>query len=445
MDAQPDPTRETDEPPPAAQRIERRYAPHPARAAVINEVHTRPFVPLPTPLSIFHFAFMNDAGGASADQERLVALLADRGLPPLPSGARHHRFSLPGIAVRWESHTEFTTYGFQVEDPGGAPFEHPVPNAVLEILSDPPGGLLVATRVTVRAPDASDPRLDGFDLASRCLSEVQGDDAVIATDLKPDAAGFTRFLVENHAMEPMQTGAVVQRLLEIETYRTLALLGLPEALKAGPTVRQIEEDLAAVTEEMRAVTGLTGNRALLGRLTELAGETEAIVAATSYRFSATRAYENIVTTRLTTLDEQALDGHLTLSAFLMRRMSPAMRTCQSTENRLEALSEKLTRAASLLRARVDVELESQNRDLLEAMNRRAQLQLRLQRTVEGLSVAAVTYYVVGLISYLAKGGAELGLTYSPAVIAAAAVPIVALVIGLFVRQIRNRHKDDEEI
>ncbi len=439
-----DPAPEGDNGPDAASfaRIERRFAAHPDRGAIINEVHTRPFHPLPTPVQVFHFAFMKAPGGSDADRQRLQDLFRDRGLPPLPEGARHHRFALPGITVRWETHTEFTTYSFQVEDRDGAPFEQAMPQLVTEVLSEPPGGLMVATRVTVRPPGSGERRLDGFDLASLCLSEVQDGEAVIATDLRPDAAGFTRFLIENHGMEPMQTGTMVQRLLEIETYRTVALLGLPEAQNAGPHVRQIEEGLAEITEEMRAVSGLTGNRALLDRLAGLAGEVEAIMAATSYRFSATRAYDSIVTQRLRTFDERALDGQLTLTAFLGRRMTPAMQFCQSTEKRLGALSEKLARAASLLRARVDVELESQNRDLLEAMNRRAQLQLRLQRTVEGLSVAAVSYYIVSLIYYLARGAADAGFPVSPGIVAAIAVPTVLIGIGLLVRYIRRQHQDD---
>ena len=47
-------------------------------------------------------------------------------------------------------------------------------------------------------------------------------------------------------------------------------------------------------------------------------------------------------------------------------------------------------------------------NLLGAMNRRQQLQLRLQATVEGLSVAAITYYIVGLVGYAAKGLKEGG-------------------------------------
>src|SRR5919202_179732 len=114
----------------------------------------------------------------------------------------------------------------------------------------------------------------------------------------------------------------------------------------------------------------------------------------------------------------------------MRRScaSGAMRSAQAVEDRQTSLSAKLARSANLLRTRVDIELQSQNRDLLSAMNRRTQLQLRLQQTVEGLSVAAVSYYVVGLVGYLAKGAKDAGYPVQPELVMAASVPIAVLAL-----------------
>src|SRR3546814_19661742 len=85
-----------------------------------------------------------------------------------------------------------------------------------------------------------------------------------------------------------------------------------------------------------------------------------------------------------------------------RRLAPAMRTCESTAGRLETLASRVGRASNLLRTRVDIQLEAQNRDVLVSMNRRARLQLRLQETVEGLSVVAIRYYTVELAAHAAK-------------------------------------------
>jgi uncharacterized membrane-anchored protein len=231
----------------------------------------------------------------------------------------------------------------------------------------------------------------------------------------------------------------VQRIVETETYRTLALLGLPEAQRLSPSIARIEMRLAEVTEEMRRTDKLIDNHRLLDELTALAAELEAGAAASLFRFGASRAYSEIIQLRLQTIGERKIEGFPTWSSFLARRMAPAMRTCLTTEERQTNLSEKLARAANLLRTRVDVELERQNRDLLKSMNERTRLQLRLQTTVEGLSVAAVSYYVVGLFGYLVKGLHDEGAPVDISRATALFVPVAVLAIWWMVRRIRRRH------
>ena len=160
-------------------------------------------------------------------------------------------------------------------------------------------------------------------------------------------------------------------------------------------------------------SSLANNNRLLDELTALAAELEAGAAGSLFRFGASRAYDEIVQTRLRIIGERKVGGLPTWSSFLARRMAPAIRTCIATEERQANLSRKLARAAQLLRTRVDVEVEQQNRDLLRSMNARTRLQLRLQATVEGLSVAAISYYVVGLFGYLVKGAHDAGWPVDP--------------------------------
>ena len=247
-----------------------------------------------------------------------------------------------------------------------------------------------------------------FNRASLAVAENAEGDALFATDFQADPAGFVRILVLDRGLGAERAGALAQRIVELETYRTLALLGLPEAQRLTPSINRIETRLAEVTEEMRRTDKLIDNHRLLDELTALAAELEAGAAASLFRFGASRAYNEIVQLRLATIGERKVEGLPTWSSFLARRMAPAMRTCATTEDRQTNLSEKLARAANLLRTRVDVELERQNRDLLKSMNERTRLQLRLQTTVEGLSVAAVSYYVVGLFGYLVKGAQDEG-------------------------------------
>lgn len=425
-----------------------RLAPHPMRTAIIGEVHARPFTAINLPCRIVHFAFDTSGSAAQADRAALVAFCQSRGLPPPAATEKHHRVPFGVTVMRWEQHSEFTTYTWEMPaDPGGAPF-HPDASSIaapMRLLPQP-GPLLVAIDLhllTEDLPRTAPERL--FDRASLAVAENTDGVAVYATDFQAGPSGFVRILVVDRGMSPDRAGATVQRIIEVETYRTLALLGLPEAQRLAPSIAASEKRLAEVTEEMRRPGDLAANHKLLDELTALAAEVEAGAAASVFRFGASRAYEEIVSQRLQTLGERKVSGLPTWSSFLARRMNPALRTCATIENRQSNLSLKLARAANLLRTRVDVELEQQNQELLKSMNARTRLQLRLQTTVEGLSVAAITYYVVGLFGYLVKAAHDSGRMHlEPSIATAFFVPVAAFAIWWTVRSIRKKHIADEE-
>jgi uncharacterized membrane-anchored protein len=419
-----------------------RLTPHTLRAAVLGEVHARPFTAIETPRRILHFAFDTVGEGARLDRAALADFCARRGLEPLKEGAKHHRVTLGGATLRWEQHSEFTTYTWELPSESSMPFHPAASSLAAPMASLPqPGPLLVALDLHLLADNKKKKiaieKL--FDRASLAVAENSDGNALFATDFQADPSGFVRVLVLDRGLGPERAGAVVQRIIELETYRTLALLGLPEAQRLTPSINRIETRLAEVTDEMRRTDKLIDNHRLLDELTELAAELEAGAAASLFRFGASRAYHEIVQLRLATIGERKVEGLPTWSSFLARRMSPAMRTCATTEARQADLSEKLARAANLLRTRVDVELERQNRDLLKSMNDRTRLQLRLQTTVEGLSVAAVSYYVVGLFGYLMKGLHDEGVPVDISLATALFVPVAVLAIWWVVRRIRRKH------
>jgi uncharacterized membrane-anchored protein len=419
-----------------------RLTPHHLRAAVLGEVHARPFTAIETPRRILHFAFDTGGGAAQRDRAALTDFCARRGLEPLKEGAKHHRVTLGGATLRWEQHSEFTTYTWELRSESSVPFHPATSSLAAPMASLPqPGPVLVALDLHLLADNKKKKiaieKL--FDRASLAVAENSDGNALFATDFQADPSGFVRVLVLDRGLGPERAGAVVQRIIELETYRTLALLGLPEAQRLTPSINRIETRLAEVADEMRHAGGLIDNQRLLEELTELASELEAGAAASLFRFGASRAYHEIVQLRLNTIGERKIEGLPTWSSFLARRMSPAMRTCATTEARQADLSEKLARAANLLRTKVDVELEQQNRDLLKSMNDRTRLQLRLQTTVEGLSVAAVSYYVVGLFGYLMKGLHDEGVPVDISLATALFVPVAVLGIWWAVRRIRRRH------
>jgi uncharacterized membrane-anchored protein len=420
----------------------RHLAAHPLRAAILGEVHARPFTAIETPRRILHFAFDTSGGRATADQTALAMFCERRGLTAPKPSDRQHRVIFSGTVMRWEQHSEFTTYTWELPSPAQPPF-HPPATALAAPMAElpQPGPLLVALDVDLVADSAlKTPPEKLFDRASLAVAENSDSLALFATDFQTDPGGFVRVLIVDRGLGAERAGALVQRVIELETYRTLALLGLPESHRLSPSINAIERRLAEITEEMRGTSVLTDNHRLLDELTALAAELEAGATASLFRFGASRAYNEIVHLRLQTIGERKVGGLPTWSSFLARRMAPAMRTCITTEERQANLSRKLARTANLLRTRVDVELERQNRDLLTSMNERTRLQLRLQATVEGLSVAAITYYVVGLFGYIVKGAHDAGLIQvEPTFVIAGFVPLAALAIWGLVRHIRRSH------
>jgi uncharacterized membrane-anchored protein len=421
-----------------------RLEPHPLRAAILGEVHARPFTALTTPARVLHFAFDTPGERAIADRAALVDLCRRRELTAPKASDKHLRVTLGATILRWEQHSEFTTYTWELPaEPGAAAF-HPGAASLASpmTLVPQPGPLLAAIDLHLLA-DAAHERAAPerlFQRASLAVAENSDGTALYATDFQADPAGFVRILVVDRGLGAERAGALVQRLIELETYRTLALLGLPKAQQLAPSINRIERRLAEVMDEIRRADDLADNRRLLNELTALAAELESGAAHSLFRFGASRAYDEIVKLRLQTIGERKVGGLPTWSSFLARRMAPAMRTCVTTEERQANLSRKLARAANLLRTRVDVEQERQNQELLQSMNTRTRLQLRLQATVEGLSVAAISYYVVGLFGYLVKGAHDSGLVHvEPNLATATFVPFAVLFIWWLVRRIRKRH------
>ena len=408
------------------------------RAAAIDEVHARPHLTIEAPRSILQLAFMTE-GNQHKDQVAMSELSQRFGVDEPNHATPLHGLTWDDGDLHCEKHTEFSTYLWcaSLDPKTGKPAgENPFKHGFV-----PPGAVVSGVRLRLLPWTAdADKEADRFDRASLCYSVVENGAAAILTDFRQDDEGLTDILILCRDLNPTRAGALAQRLLEIENYRTLALLSLPLTRSMATELRRMESRLAVITDEM--CTNLAARRdsdVLLAELTSLAAELEAGVAAYLYRFGASRAYYDIVEERLALLSEQAVPGYCTWHDFLQRRIAPAMRTCQSVKDRQAKLSDKLNRAISLLRSWIDVELQRQNRDLLTSMNNRAKMQLRLQQTVEGLSVAAISYYVVSLLGYLLKG---IPITHEIAApVTAVLVPAVMLTIWWIVRRIRHTHGD----
>ncbi len=415
---------------------------HPLRRRLNDEVHARPYAKLVAPLRALHLALLTGEGGGAEDRAHLARLCADFEVDPPREDDIHMLLDFGAFSVKWERHAEFSTYTFYGGVETGPSFAGPATDAVpQDWLESLPGERLVAVRVEVLGPETPEPGFEEllaiFENDRFCGAEVIGGAACAWMDFTIHADGFGRLLIKDRHLRPRQTGRLVQRLLEIDTYRMMALLALPLARETGPKLSAAAEGLAEITGRMPQIAALDDERQMLAELTRLSGEIEQVAAQTGYRFSAARAYHALVERRIEELREVRLEGLQTFGEFMDRRLSPAIRTCQAVADRIDRLSQRLTRASQLLRARVEIELQAQNQDVLARMDRRAKLQLRLQETVEGLSVAAITYYLVGLGAYAAKALKVSGLPLDADIAPGLAIPIVAGLVWYGVRRVRR--------
>lgn len=418
---------------------------HPLRYRLANELHARPFPSLGVPATAVYLAVkrVEDAAARDrgADMDHLTALLDRHGAAHPQPGATHYSGRIGRHLLKWESHTEFVTYTAFSEGLSHRPFD-PADFEVFpeDWLAGAPGARITSALVRV-APKPDDATLraeiaEWFVPESVAVARVLDDAAVVAADFRIDPAGHQRFALSvSPGTGPRRVGRVVQRICEIETYKTLSMLGFSRVHEMGPRMGELDTRLSDLIGDMTG--GVTGAEATLKELLAISAELEGMVAQSSFRFGATAAYEQIVNQRISVLREERFEGRQTFSEFMMRRYDPAMRTVRSAKERLDAMADRAMRAGELLRTRVDVERSAQNQALLESMNRRADLQLRLQKTVEGLSVVAISYYAVSLAGYLLYPlSGPLGISKG-ILTAIVTLPVIALVWWI-VRRIRRR-------
>ncbi len=415
---------------------------HPQRIELNDEAHARPPEALQAPVRISYLALVSDT--SLRDQQRAhIAELADFfGVKPPKPNSVHYSANFGRFRLKWERHTEFARYKIIIQGAAEDPFADPairkLPPAWVANL---PGEIIVATHAAILPASEN---TDDFDAISDRLfagnplvgAGIAGNAAIALTDFRIRPDGFSRLLVLDRSLRPRQAGRALQRLLEIDTYRLMAQLALPIARQLAPILAASERELAEITAALPHVTE-SGEPQLLDRLTQLEAEIESRVSQHDYRFSASRAYYQLVQRRIAELREDRLPGIQTFQEFTELRLAPAMNTCQVTAARQDSLSLRVARATQLLSTRVELTREHQEMQVLQSMNRRADLQLRLQQTVEGLSIAAISYYIIGLISYAAKGAKAAGLPINPDITMGAAIPIVILAVFLATARIHK--------
>lgn len=420
------------------------------RRALHDEVHARPTARIRLPALVLQVAVLNEGVPIESELEHLRRLPGHHALSREQLAGQFLRLRLPGGSLKWERHTEVTRYSLV----------QPLPPEAVDGASDPDllGGLIIDREWLSAIPGRT---LAAIELVMLAGSHEEmaapmararhwfGDRAVVAslmgrnghssvvTDFRLRPSGYERMLaIAPPGTGETRVGRLAARLLEMETYRMLALRGLPLAKSLQPMLREAELAVSDVTSSMEAQN--RSDAELLETLAGVAARVEQATAMHSYRFSATAAYYALVRSRIAELREQAYSGTQTLGEFLQRRLAPAMATVESTAGRLASLSQRIERAGALLRTRVDIAREAQNQELLTKLARGQRLQLQLQSTVEGLSIAAISYYVISLLLYIAKAAKAAGAPIHPELAAGAMVPLVLWGVWQLTRRIHSR-------
>ncbi len=416
----------------------------PMRYKLANELHARPFPTLDAPCRAIHLAIKQPVEAAKRDprldRDHLIDLLDRFGATHPHPGATHYFGNLGKHALKWESHTEFVSYTLFCEGVADRAFD----GRSFELfpsdwLAKAPGERVTSILIRIEKLDDWDSvpaKLDEwFVRESVAVSTVTDGAAIIAGDFRIDSEGHMRMAVfARPDTGPNRIGRIVQRLAEIETYKTMSMLGLGMARELTGQLNAIEADLSHLVGDMREEDSTPDST--LRSLLRIATELENLATKCGFRFGATGAYEALVTQRIEALREARFEGRQTFNEFMVRRFDPAMRTVKSAERRLEAMTQRAIRASELLRTRVDVERSAQNQQLLESMDERAALQLRLQKTVEGLSVVAISYYAINIALYV-LGPVEALAGLSKTALAALVAPPILAAVWWLVRRIRR--------
>ena len=415
----------------------------PQRFTLHNEVHARAPIVITLPVKSTFLALSLSNEEKKQESIHLAHLCERYGVTPPQKEATHFSATLDSFQIRWEQHAEFSAYSFYVQSISNEPFSQLALEQVpAEWINQLSGKIIVAAHASIieeSMHNASNPdSISAFFSGNPVVgAEVTGGAARAFTDFKIHADGFSRFLILDYSLKPGQAGRLLQRLFEIEVYRVMALLALPIAKKLTPELNKADKQLRTITNAMAQAE--SNDEELLDELTSLAATVENNISTHHYRFGAANAYYSLVEQRIEDLREKRIQGIQTIGEFMKRRLEPAINTCQSTSARFSLLSKRINNAGQLLRTRVDITIERQNQALLTSMDLRAKMQFRLQKTVEGLSIVAITSYIVSLFGSMAKAGNATGwIDVNPALVTGCSIPIVLLIVAFSVRRIHKK-------
>lgn len=354
----------------------------PLRHALHNELHARPSLYFSEPAYVFHLAVM----GSEDDRQALLdSLYTEPISAEMPQGI----ISLDGHWLKWERHAELFTLTYVVTAITDSPHWIALPDVLATKVSPYTRLLINSVQIVVRNQSSFTGDQSEYGFKDPCGSTIGGGDAAAWSDFRPSECGENRFLFINHHLNAYRQRRMIRRLLEIETYRMMASLSLPAAKQLSTQLNAFDKTLAELSER-NAAPDTSNAKALLTEIAALSAKVVSLSAKHRHRFSATQAYAQLAFERLVELRENRAGDCQRLGIFIERRFKPTVRYCAVTEQRLNVLAKSVANLGELLQARVQVEMEEQNAEILKSLNARVDAQIKIQRAIANWYPRALT-------------------------------------------------------
>ncbi len=409
-----------------------------------QELHARPLPEIRAGSTVFHLAKFRGDDSVEREKQHLKDLAQIVAAVTQTSGEEHLLLLIGDNSLRVEFHTEFTEYTFiknTLTEFGTKPTTDTIPE---EWIQGIPGETINRLRMRIEPVAeycSTTEAEETFGADSLIASDISDDQVRIWSDFRISSNGNTRILFQCKTGDDARIGRAIQRIIDIENYRLLAFIGLQKAREIAKPMGEVESRLKDVMKGFKDIDSLEQEKETLAGLIDLSADVELMKANAMRRFQATEAYSEIMIERLNELRETKIEGCLSISGFLLRRSTPAFRTCKAVRNRISELSLRVSRAAELLRTRINVQIEEQNQQLLRSVDRRASLQNRLQLTIEWFSIVAISVYILQLIRILLDAGKELAPGLNTALDLGIMTPLVLLVMAFAITKIRKRYNE----
>ena len=400
---------------------------HPLRQSLHNELHARPSLYFDEPAHVFHLAFLGS-------EQVCNAFLQDCCLAGLDLTAVQGITQLDGHALKWERHAEFFTLTLVVTSSSDELSWTALPDVLAQKIQAHLPALINSVQIVVRGEAQLE--LSRYGFKDPCGSCVGGGDAVVWSDFRISEDGSNHLLFINRRLNAYRQGRMIRRQLDIETYRMMASLSLTMAKEVSAQLDIFDKTLVTLSERNADPDG-SNAKALLADISNLSAQVVSSTAKTRHRFSATQAYAQLVFERLGELRESHVGDCQRLGVFIERRFKPTVRYCTATEQRLEHLAESVANLGDLLQARVQVEMEEQNSEILKSLNARADAQIKIQRAVEGLSIIAISYYLLSLLKLGYSGLHLLGVELTPREAMFAMAPLAIGILAWIILHIKK--------